>query len=82
MKYLQVFTVESDFTFPTDMLRYDCCWPLSQRDATMIATSLANHGQAAFKVELGRWVTTRKASPPTVERWESFNCKVSNTETR
>lgn len=60
------FTVEGSGRFPIDMLRYDCCWPLSERyDSAAIA---GDHDRERRRVVV---VTTAEHSP-TPKRWESF----------
>jgi len=68
------FQVDGNGTFPFDMLRFDCCWPLTSDDAhkltgverrTVILTTLqANR----------RW-------EPTEGRWASFGWPVVSKET-
>ena len=77
--YYQTFTVKSKFSFPTDMLRYDSCFPAYSQDAIDIADSILH--LRGFEVELARY-TRVKSDQPTTARWESFSCKVSNIETR
>lgn len=52
-------------TFPIDMLRHDCCWPVSSEDAA--------------KIEWGghaRSVKLRSYREPTIGRWSSFQWPV------
>ena len=78
-KYFQTFTVESTFSFPIDMLRYDSCFPHTERDSGEITDSITSF--KGFSVEVGRYVKYKNIQP-TIARWESFNCKVSKVETR
>ena len=78
MRY-QTFIVEFKGTFPLDMLRYDSCFPASTKDANIIFDSIKCHNNG--KVEIGRYIQNKK-DRPTIARWESFSCKVSDISTR
>ena len=80
MKY-QTFTVKTNFSFPLDMLRYDYCFPKSSKDALEIEKSLTEHTLEEREIELARFVRIKSTSP-TVGRWNSFQCNISNVETR
>lgn len=68
---LYEFTVEGDFVFPFDMLRYDRCWPKTE------ATDVPNIGIHNTRVTLPkRQVTLVGLNPPTYKRWESFGWPV------
>lgn len=59
------FTVDGDYTFPLDMLRYDGCWPASSEDAV------------AMERKGPRTVTLiSHFNPPTEARWRSFGWHV------
>ena len=64
------FTVEGAGSFPFDMLRYDGCYPRSERDS------------AAIKADGRRTVTliARERFSPTTARWESFLWRVIETD--
>lgn len=63
------FTVEGHGRFPVDMLRYDCCFPLSGDDAeNIIAHSAEESEHSLRKVRLVSNTLWR----PTVDRWSSF----------
>lgn len=79
-RYYQTFTVESNFSFPIDMLRYDGCFPASEVDSGVISRSLTDF-ERPVKVKIGRWVHGKGYSEPTIGRWESFGCKVSEINT-
>lgn len=71
------FTVKSSYPFPTDMLRYDRCWPADSETANMIALTLGPDqvkGIVTYRLEC--W------SPfgPKRERWESFMFHVADVE--
>jgi len=68
MKY--GFTVSGITAFPLDMLRYDCCYPLTQSDTNYISDSWTMPG----KQHTVALVSDRK---PTIARWESFGWSVS-----
>lgn len=75
MKYYQIFTVMGKAgTFPTDMLRYDCCFPANQ-DASLFGKSFNPDANGLICVALKRYVS-RKDQMPTSERWASFGWKV------
>lgn len=60
------FTVEGCGPFPIDMLRYDSCWPKSERyDSSNIAGA---HDRGRRRVVL----ITADDAAPTPDRWESF----------
>lgn len=69
--------------FPTDMLRYDRCWPASAADANLISWSLFADGfdrgiveTAGSPKELRIRLLSADPGSPTVARWESFGWKV------
>jgi hypothetical protein len=66
------FTVEGKGIFPADMLRYDCCWPVTTNDAIRMVFT------APFSVQKLRQIhlMTNAENRPTVGRWESFGWKV------
>lgn len=74
MAYMQTFTVEGQFDFPFDMLRYDQCWPASESDSAKLHPEPANRPRLE-RVKLKRHVS-QKADLPTVRRWESFGWQV------
>lgn len=77
-KYYQTFIVRIRFRFPIDMLRYDSCFPSREVDAGLIERSFDGHAPDRT-VQIARFVDNKHALP-TVERWESFGCKVSKIE--
>ena len=74
--YLFRFTVEGSGWFPTDMLRYDSCWPEVEPEARSIGRGPEDQGK--------RTITLKRASingsGPTVERWRSFGWTVTDVE--
>ena len=66
--YYQPFAVTGRGAFPTDMLRYDHCWPKTQDDIIPMA-SASYYGTR--RVQLARYVDNKKEQP-TFERWSSF----------
>jgi hypothetical protein len=79
-KYYQTFVVVPAFEFPLDMLRYDSCFPESEQESGKIFDNLA-YNVTGQEIKIARYVDGKKYMP-TIERWESFNCKVSNIEVR
>jgi hypothetical protein len=80
-KYYQTFIVNTRFEFPIDMLRYDSAFPATEQDSGKISRSLTDH-ESPLEVTIGRFVDTKKSNPPTIERWQSFGCSISQIETR
>lgn len=69
LKYITLFTVEGRGAFPTDMLRYNTCFPDSSVDVGNI------DGTEHRKVVLVIYHPYTKA-PITPKRWESFGWSV------
>ncbi len=70
--YITRFVVEGRGHFPVDMLRYDTCWPSTQRDVSTI-----EYFTRDFRTEKPRRVALSSAHKlkgfkPTNERWSSF----------
>ena len=80
-KYYQTFDVLAAFDFPIDMLRYDSAFPASEQDSGKIINNIAHHLGGGEMIKVARYVDS-KASKPTIERWESFNCLIRNIEIR
>jgi hypothetical protein len=64
------FTVVGGTSFPIDMLRYDDCWPASERDAGLIERMIRHEHKGIEEVAL------RGLCHPTEARWESFMWQV------
>ena len=80
--YYQTFTIEGSFPFPLDMLRYDSCFPATQKDVSGISQSIERtNTEPVVKVRLGRLITN-KGERPTEARWRSFGWKVSDIHIR
>jgi hypothetical protein len=77
----QTFKVEWQYSFPLDMLRYDCCWPVDQQAVIAITTSLERESRGPHRARLARKVE-RKTDIPTIQRWLSFGVTVSDIVTR
>lgn len=80
-KKVCIFTVQSLFQFPIDMLRYDACYPHTQSDVAEIenASSLTSRTAARatgkqFKVTLASQLIHNL----TKERWSSFGWTVTD----
>ncbi len=62
--------------FPLDMLRYDGCWPESEKDAGLIRDTMEPGGTKITPLMVK--VRARKSIhwEPTAARWESFGWRV------
>ena len=80
MKY-QTFVVKTGLPFPLDMLRYDSCFPADSQAALNIEESITRHTSGEKTFKLGRFVRVKSESP-TIRRWNSFQCHVSDIEKR
>jgi hypothetical protein len=65
------FTVTGSGPFPTDMLRYDLCWPASEKDSTAIDGRY--FGETALP---HRSINLKGLKTPTIARWRSFGWTV------
>lgn len=67
------FTVAGRGAFPLDMLRYDCCWPMTGDDVTNLDGTIER-----------REITLVSATPnsPTRGRWSSFGWPVIASQQR
>ena len=52
--------------FPMDMLRYDCCWPLSSSDVAKLDSGLVHSSREPRSVIMASY------TKPTIEHWASF----------
>jgi hypothetical protein len=67
--------------FPTDMLRYDACFPRRTEDATEIA--VMSDSRVASRERQGRPIVLVSVhGAPTPGRWESFGWRVMDSQTR
>jgi len=67
--------------FPVDMLRYDSCWPASEVDSGIIASTLCSYG--SWRVHVRRRPLEKKKNPIeywTKARWESFGVKIETCD--
>ena len=71
-RYLHKFTVEGIGVFPFDMLRYDCCYPLTSSDSLEMEPGRGKRRKVVLTREADRLWT------PTVGRWSSFLWKVTD----
>ena len=63
------FVVEGSGEFPFDMLRYDACYPLNERDSYKLRSS--------SDVQCRRRVVLKSLNHPTTSgRWESYGWRV------
>jgi hypothetical protein len=77
-QYAHTITVKGSGQFPVDMLRYDCCWPITESDSHQIMLN-PNDDPAYFNVREVR--LTRMAHrhwQPTEGRWKSFTWEVTD----
>lgn len=65
------FTVSGSGPFPTDMLRYDTCWPASSEDAEKLLTRGRRSVTLRSSSEVGK---------PTTGRWQSFGWWVTSDQ--
>jgi hypothetical protein len=74
-------TVTGRGAFPVDMLRYDRCFPATERDAIQIGTSF---GLRMGVTDASRSFTICVISehPLTSARWSSFGWQVDEIKTR
>ena len=73
-KKVYYFTVTGTYVFPTDMLRYDACYPIDETNSNIAPYDIHITGE--------RSVNLKANNPPTIDRWRSFNWTVSNIEAR
>lgn len=67
------FTVRGRHDFPSDMLRYDRCWPKTEYDSAKLTPNNRGQHQEWREIEL---VSLR---PPTEGRWYSFGWQVTES---
>lgn len=79
MTYYHEATVKGRGAFPLDMLRYDCCFPAQSFDVEVISATQKH--ATTWECKVGK-VSTLKANPFTVARWNSFGCGIENIQTR
>lgn len=78
--YAFTFAVVGKCLFPTDMLRYDQCYPSDTESAVAIGVSW----DMSVKPDGGQWIVNLRALSsnkhwtPTVDRWKSFSWNVQN----
>ena len=71
-KYRQFLGVRFD-SFPVDMLRYDCCFPASQKDAEAIAESLRTADQKVREAIVVKYTDIARYDKVWwTDRWVSF----------
>lgn len=71
-RYITTIVVEGSGDFPFDMLRYDQCYPASERDSYLMG-----YGHKR-QVTLTR--SSVNAMPPTYRRWASFLWEVVSVD--
>jgi hypothetical protein len=76
MLYKQTFVVTGSYHFPVDMLRYDRCSPLDERDSSKIMDSFSElHCNNLQEIGIIRF-TSCKSDMPTEGRWRSFGWSI------
>ncbi len=73
---LYEFTVEGRGFFPTDMLRYDACWPMTQDDVCRLVMPSIRGPEPSEKVK----VRLASHRAPTPDRWASFGWTMTAQE--
>lgn len=69
-----IFAVEGEGVFPTDMLRYDRCYPLTESDSY---TMESHNGMLEPHRRVLLCCDDARPRTPTEGRWESFGWKVT-----
>lgn len=64
------------FSFPIDMLRYDCCYPRNGEDSARIISATSPILNRRGKVRVSVMTVANKGWKPTVARWRSFGWRV------
>lgn len=78
LKYRTTFEVSGKYSFPLDMLRYDCCFPARSEDASMILrTQESDFFQSNPVIRLVKYHET-KVPILTDARWNSFGWSVGS----
>lgn len=81
MLYRHSIAVTGDYPFPTDMLRFDDCYPQTNNDAAAIERSMrpGQFGQVTLRVEK---LTEKLDARWTPKRWESFGWSIVKGSSR
>ena len=80
-KYSHTITVEGSGRFPADMLRYCRCYPATEDDSMKLARSIAQDNGAREPITLKK-INGDKEPQWTKGRWQSFQWRIVNQETR
>jgi len=75
-RYRHRATIQTESAFPVDMLRYDACYPSTERDSTVIQNSITDHDGVTVTVER---IDTEAGGRWTLGRWRSFCCEIVKT---
>lgn len=75
-----VAVVTGSGQFPVDMLRYDSCYPASETDSGIIASTFTNYGTWRVHVRMRPLEKKKDKKYWTVGRWESFGVKIENCD--
>lgn len=73
---VKTFVVEGSGEFPTDMLRYDACWPSGQEDVIAIEARFTQSTIPKRRRVRLCYVDGLGGVKPTAARWDSFNWRV------
>jgi hypothetical protein len=76
------FTVRGRLRFPTDMLRYDACYPADTESATKVALSFDYAAMKDQGEELVIHLYSAVVPAPTDGRWASFGWHVISRSQR
>jgi hypothetical protein len=73
----KIFTVEGSGAFPIDMLRYDACWPYTERfDTHGVDLHAMTSSREEYRKVRRVVLATDCPRAPTEGRWASFNWRV------
>lgn len=64
--------------FPVDMLRYDACWPASEEDSGIIASTFSSFGSWRVHVRRRPLEKRKDKNYWTVGRWKSFGVVIES----
>lgn len=82
-RWRTIFTVSGGTRFPIDMLRYECCYPVTGEDATAIENSLSEQPSCGAVrdrvIRLAKYHDTKAVHIETA-RWGSFGWVVLGKE--
>ena len=71
---IDTIVVEGKRPFPLDMLRHDCCYPISETDSHAMENTIGRQNVSPLRVGL---YLRNGCRQPTVGRWKSFGWQVA-----